>query len=345
MNESDRPDDLSAGLERLGHELERPPRRDARVERLLGASPPVAGGADAEVTDVIPLPIGDPAPKRRTAWIAVAAALALLAGVGLAAYAVGGDDPVLPTAADGAEPDDESDAPAGDDDAEPDAEPDADPAADDAEPESESAPDPAPDGDLDDAHAWLECVTGEFGAIFGHGTEERGDVPSFDECGDPPAIGEMFPGFDTLPDFDELPEEWWPPGLGDWTELDEWCTSASTDAGVEIECAWPPCPDDVDCPFPPACPTEVDGDDPHGCFGFDFGFGIEIDPEGFGFRVPFGGEGSFFLDPGILPDTFPELPDDFEFPQDLSELDEWFERFPWADDLEGFFEPLEPADA
>lgn len=343
MNENDRPDDLSHGLDGLGDELQRPPRHDARVERLLGASPPVIGGADADVTEVIPLPIGEPAPARRTAWIAVAAALALLAGVGLAAYAVGGDDPVLPaTAADSDEPDDEPEAPAGDDDAEPetdDVESETDPAADEGDPDHD------PDGDLDDAQAWLECVTDEFGAIFGHGSEEGGDLPSFDECGDPPAIGAMFPDLEALPDDWSLPEDWWLPGLGEWTELDQWCTAESTDASVDIECAWPPCPDDTECPFPPACPTEADGDGSESCFGFDFGFGIEIDPDGFGFSVPFGGEGSFFLDPGMIPDTFPELPDDFEFPDDLSELDEWFESFPWADDFEGLFEPMEPADA
>lgn len=336
MNENQIPDDLPEHLDALGDELRRPPRPDARIESGLGAGPPIAAAPSA--ADVLPLPITDDAPKRRTAWIAVAAALALIAGVGLAAFAIADDDPVLPATA--AEGDDDpmaeaDDGATGEGDTTEDAVDASEPEADDPEPEAD-----APEPEADDPHEWLECMTEQLGSIFEDGFSAGVDeFAPVDQCGEPPLLGGMF--FDGFPDIDELPDEWSVPGLGDWRSLDELCSSESTDSGLDVACVWPSCPDDAegDCPFPPECAREGDDGESVLCFDFSHGFdfGLEIDPEGFGFSVPFGGEGGFFFDPEMLPDTFPDLPDDFEFPHDLPELEEWFENSPWADRLEDMF--------
>lgn len=324
MNDDPTPDDLDPRFAALGESLRRPPRPDSRIEAALGAAPPVAGGVD-DPTVVLATPTAAGPPRRRTAWLAVAAALTLLAGVGAAAYAVADEDPVLPAVA--GEDDSEED---GDEDGEgasgegDEADRPDDPAegADDAVPETD---DPDLAETVEEHHAWLECVTGRLRSMFEDGfppADRR--LPGIDECGEPPAIaGSFSDGFALClePDAgtDEADEscvhgagKWFPfgelPDLDDLPGLDDLCSSETTDDGFEVECTWPPC----------------DGD---------------------GTDCPFGGRGHFFFDPESLPDTFPDLPHDFEFPDDLPELDEWFENFPWGEKSQDPAGDPEPADA
>jgi hypothetical protein len=335
MNENQSPDDLPRRLDALGDALQRHPRPDARIESVLGAGPPVVDAAS--VADVLPLPIAGETPRRRTAWVAVAAALALVAGIGLAAFAMADDEPAEDVAAPGG---DELAAGADGETGEP-----AQGAADGTGPSTESA------DSLEEHGAWHECVAEQLGSIFEDGFSFRDDeFPQIDECGEPPSVGGMFSdgfGLCMAPhDADDASSEgcvghgrgWFP--FGELPDFDELCSSESTDVSLDVSCVWPPCPDDDTedaCPFPLECDHEGDGAPSGVCldFSYDFGLGLEIDPEGLEFTVPFGGDGSFFFDPEMLPDGFPQLPEDFEFPRDLPELDEWFENFPWADGLDG----------
>ncbi|MEM7143020.1 MAG: hypothetical protein AAF548_18500 [Actinomycetota bacterium] len=360
MSDHHTPDELDRRLADLG-DLRRPPRADARIDALLGAAPPVVGADDP--TEAIVVPIAAPPARRRTGWVAAAAALAVLAGVGVAvAVAAGDEDPVSPASV--SEPIDDGTT----DDA--DGETD-DAAGSDADGNAGGADDDSGDGDaaqapgdevstfdpaeieafIEEQKAWIDCVKAEIEAAFADGVPPADrQVPLTDACGDGPSISGFFangfgfclepadgdescvygpegfesfdevpwgdfdfdfpelPGFDDFPDFPEFGEfddwdelspdvdEWKDllPDLGEWLPFEEACTTENDADGISVECRWP-CAAGEDC------------------------------------DSVLGGSGSFFIDPGALPDSFPDLPDDFSFPDDLPKLDEWFDDFPWTE--------------
>jgi hypothetical protein len=306
MNDHHTPDDLPGHLDEVGDALERPPRPDARIDALLRATPPVSGLPGASPVAVPLSSFDPPASTRRIAWVAVAAAVALLAGIGVAMVAVADDDP-LPFAAAGGI-DDQDEAPADTDETRA--------ADDDVVP---AANDPT----VDTGRDWLECLADQFESMFaggfsGHDGERLG-LSAVEECGEPPSFdGDGWYPFGEMSDLGEWSDFEMLPDLGELPSFEELCSTESTETSVELECVWPSCDDGAaDCPFPLECAGEPDGV-PGSCadldLDLDFGFELDLDAEGFGFRMPFDREGQFFFDPGALldPEALLELFPDFE---------------------------------
>lgn len=293
-NLSDDPD-LTPHLDAVRGDLtSRPPRRDARVEQLLGAAPPMPPTSPHDELDPVPVVslAGQRGPRRAAVAGLMAAGMVLIAALAALAYR-GGPAPEVEAADGGAA--DVAPAPSG----EPDGPVDA-PATD--TPGTAAAP-------FEEHREWVECVLESFKEALGGDDPpavHRFDVDPTDVCGEPPGLdlGELdghFGPFDI--------EEWkgvWPGSLGDWDpeehfpgwpglDLGEWdpekwadrldldgvCEEESSDDGVSVRCTWPPCEGDG-C-VPDICPDaddEGDGTEQSHCFGFGFQFdgNLKIEP-------------------------------------------------------------------